>query len=281
MECRKMANTLQSIGVNRGSHVAILSKNCAHWIMADIAIMMAGCVSIPIYPSLSAASIKPILEHSDAKAIFIGKLDDYDQQKAGIPENVIAIGVEAYNIHTALTWENSINSTEPIKELYDWKQDDILTIIYTSGTTGNPKGVMHAVSAVDIVLQIVTVELKLLTRVHLFSYLPLSHIAERLAVEMNGIYNGCTISFAESLASFAENLADTQPHCFVGVPRIWAKFREGVLKKIPQKKLNLLLKIPFLNTVIKKSIRKKLGLARASTILCGAAPIGVESVTLV
>jgi long-chain acyl-CoA synthetase len=276
VECRKMAQALQLVGLPQGSHVVILSKNCAHWIMADIAIMMAGYVSVPIYPSLSAASIKPILEHSDAKAIIVGKLDDYSGQKAGIPENIITISVEAYGIQEELTWEKTINSLEPVKELYNWKEDDTLTIIYTSGTTGHPKGVMHAVSAVDAVLQIVTLELKLFTRLQLFSYLPLSHIAERLAVEMNGLYNGGTISFAETLASFAKNLADTQPDCFVGVPRIWAKFREGVLKKMPQKKLSIFLSIPLLNNVVKKSIRKKLGLSKASTILCGAAPIGVD-----
>jgi long-chain acyl-CoA synthetase len=86
IECRKMAHALQIIGLPQGSHVAILSKNCAHWIMADIAIMMAGYVSVPIYPSLSSASIKPILEHSDAKAIIVGKLDDYLEQKEGIPK---------------------------------------------------------------------------------------------------------------------------------------------------------------------------------------------------
>ena len=275
-ECRKIAHELQANGLLRGSHVAILSKNCAHWMMADIAIMMAGCVSIPIYPTLSAAAIKPILEHSDAKAIIIGKLDDYEHQKEGIPEHIISISVEAYGVQTAITWENSISKQTPIKEIYQWQQEDVLTIIYTSGTTGHPKGVMHIVSAVDAVLQVVIAEMKMPLHFQLFSYLPLSHIAERLGVEMNAIYNGGTISFAESLDSFAKNLADTQPHFFVGVPRIWAKFREGVLKKMPQKKLNLLLQIPLLNLVVKKSIRKKLGLSRASTILCGAAPIGVD-----
>lgn len=276
LECRKMANSLQSLGLARGSHVAILSKNCAHWIMADLAIMMAGCVSVPIYPSLSAAAIRPILKHSDTQVIFIGKLDDYDQQKAGIPDHIIRISVTAYDIDEAFTWEKSVHDFEPVKEMNVWSPEDILTIIYTSGTTGNPKGVMHAASAVDGVLKVVTNELKLGSQMQLFSYLPLSHIAERLAVEMVGLYNGCTISFAESLASFAKNLFETQPQLFVGVPRIWAKFREGVLKKMPQKKLNFFLSIPILNKVVKKSIQKKLGLSRASTILCGAAPIGVD-----
>jgi long-chain acyl-CoA synthetase len=70
-ECRRMAHALQQLHLAPGSHIAVLSKNCAHWIMADMAIMMAGCISVPIYPTLSATAIQPILEHSDSKAIFI------------------------------------------------------------------------------------------------------------------------------------------------------------------------------------------------------------------
>lgn len=275
-ECRKMAAALQLLGLPEGSHIAILSKNCVHWIMADLAIMMAGYVSVPVYPSLNADSIRPILLHSDTKVIIVGKLDDYKNQQAGIPANIITISVAAYGITGEFTWEGLLHTTEPIKKLFNWKPHDILTIIYTSGTTGNAKGVMHAVSAVDAVVQVVVAELKLATRFHLFSYLPLSHVAERLAVEMNGLYNGCTISFSESLQTFGANLVATQPHCFVGVPHIWARFRENILKKIPQKRLNLLLKIPIINTAVKNGLRKKMGLARATTIISGAAPISVE-----
>jgi long-chain acyl-CoA synthetase len=93
---------------------------------------------------------------------------------------------------------------------------------------------------------------------------------------MNGIYSGAVISFAESIDTFAVNVAEIQPHLFFAVPRLWGKFREGILSKIPQSKLNVLLAIPFLNTVIKKGIKKKLGLSRASHIYSAAAPISVS-----
>jgi len=276
IECRKMANVFHTAGLFAGSHIAILSKNCAHWIMADIAIMMAGCISVPIYPSLSAASIKPILLQSDTKAIIIGKLDNYDEQKNGLPAGILPIGISLYGINENLTWEKSMESVAPIKNVFNWQSDDVMTIIYTSGTTGQPKGVMHTVSGIDAVLKMVIDQMKFTLHFDLFSYLPLSHIAERLAVEMNGIYNGCTISFAESISSFADNLAATQPHFFLAVPHIWSKFRQNILKKIPQKKLNVLLAIPIVNSLVKKSIKKKLGLLRATTILSGAAPISIE-----
>ena len=151
-----------------------------------------------------------------------------------------------------------------------------MTIIYTSGTTGRPKGVMHTAGNFDTVLQVAIKDLKLPFRPVMFSYLPLSHVAERMGIEFNGIYNGATISFAESIENFAKNVEEVQPHVFFAVPRLWGKFREGILKKIPQSKLNILLAIPGVNTFIKKSIRKKLGLSRASHIYSAAAPISVS-----
>lgn len=275
-ECRRIAAALRAMGVPPKSHIAILSKNCAHWVMADIAIMMAGCVSVPVYPSLSAHAIQPIIEHSDAVAIFIGKLDDYEEQKNGLPANIIKISFDTYGINETNSWEKLIATHEPLTELPKWDYEQVFTIIYTSGTTGQPKGVMHTFKSVDSALQEVLKFLNIKKNGDLFSYLPLSHIAERWAAEMNGLYQGSSISFAESLESFADNLRETQPHSFLAVPRIWAKFREGILKKIPQKKLDLLLSLPIINSLLKKSIRKKLGLTRALNILSGAAPLSAE-----
>ena len=275
-ECRRMATAIKSLNLPERSHIAILSKNCAHWMMADIAIMMAGCVSIPIYPTLTAASIQPILEHSDAKAIFIGKLDDFASQEAGIPANLTRIAFDAYGRKEQHNWSELITQSTPLQEVYNWSREEILTIIYTSGTTGKPKGVIHTAGNFDTVMHAAIKELRLVKRTFLLSYLPLSHIAERIGVEMNGIYNASVISFAESIDTFAKNVAEVQPHIFFAVPRLWGKFREAVLKKIPQKKLNLLLSIPIISGIIKKSIQKKLGLSRATHIYSASAPIAVE-----
>lgn len=275
-ESRRIAAAIRQSGLLPGSHIAILSKNCAHWIMADIAIMMAGCISVPIYPTLSASAILPILEHSDSKAIFIGKLDDFKSQEEGIPQHLVRIAFDAYGLKQTNDWSEMVASVNPLETLHQWQPDDLMTIIYTSGTTGTPKGVMHTVGNFDSVLQVAIKELQLPKRPALFSYLPISHIAERVGIELNGIYSGATISFAESIETFAKNVAEIQPHLFFAVPRLWGKFREGILKKIPQKKLTVLLAIPFVNTIIRKSIRKKLGLSRASHIYSAAAPISVD-----
>lgn len=275
-ECRKIAAGLKHLGLQPGDHIAILSKNCAHWILSDIAIMMAGCVSIPIYPTLTSHTIRTILEHSDAKAIFVGKLDDYPEQARGIPAALKRISFSTYGIAETYTWEQLLEKHSADGAVYPWKPEELLTIIYTSGTTGNAKGVMHKAGTFGLVIDRVSDFIKIPYQPSMFSYLPLSHVAERLAVEMNVLFNCGTASFAESLDTFAENLASVQPDAFFAVPRIWAKFQEGILKKLPQSRLNLLLKIPVIRTIIKRSIRKKLGLSNAEILLSAAAPISLD-----
>lgn len=275
-EIRKIASGLRNLNLPSRSNVALLSKNCAHWIMADLAIMMAGHISVPLYATLTAPSIQQILEHSGAKAIIVGKLDNYKAQQSGIPGGVIRIGMETYGVNETYSWEKMAASEKPLSEVATWDRDELLTIMYTSGTTGKPKGVMHSAGNFDAVLRAAKKDLGFKDRPRLFSYLPMSHIAERMGIEMVGIYDGGFFSFAESLESFPANLADTQPDLFFAVPRIWAKFREKISEKLPPKKLDRLLSIPIINNVIRKSIKKKLGLSKATHIYSGAAPISIE-----
>jgi long-chain acyl-CoA synthetase len=275
VEMRKIASGLVALNLPPQSHVAILSKNCAHWMMADLAIWMAGHISIPIYPTLSANSIKHILEHSETKAIFVGKLDDYDQQRPGIPAQLPKISFDDYGIQDGATWTEWISKYAPLPNIVRRIADELCTIKYTSGTTGRPKGVMITFGAFHRITPYALKRFKLKPQGQIFfSYLPLSHIAERMLVEMGALYLGAEVHFSESLEKFPDNLMYSQPTVFLAVPRIWAKFREKIEMKMP--KLDLLLKIPVVSTIVKKAIRKKLGLAKASWIIAGAAPISVD-----
>jgi long-chain acyl-CoA synthetase len=271
-----MASHLQSLDLPPATKIALLSKNCAHWIMADLAIIMTGHVSVPIYPTVSSEVIRQIVEHSESKVIFVGKLDDYENQRAGIPDHVQKIAFSTYGTRAALTWEDLITKQPRLEKVTTRASKDLLTIMYTSGTTGKPKGVMHSNFAFDSATKEACNVLGITNHPILFSYLPMSHIAERMATEMMGVYKGATISFAESLDSFAKNLSDTQPTQFLAVPRIWAKFKEKILQKMPQKKLDRLLSIPVISGIVKRSIRKKLGLSRAKIIVSGAAPLAID-----
>jgi long-chain acyl-CoA synthetase len=277
-EARKLATALIALNLPKDSTVAILSKNCAHWFITDLALMMASLISVPVYPTLSAASIKPILEHSDAKAIFIGKLDQYEQQRGGIPQGVTKISFPDYGPKDGIAWDDFTRDAQPLQQNVQHTSDALATIMYSSGTTGTPKGVMLTHGALGYVGDIVRKNLKVTQRDTFFSYLPLSHIAERALLQMVVPAAGACVSFSESLDKFAANLEEVQPTILGGVPRIWSKFQEGVLKKIPQKKLDTLLSIPIVSSIVKRSIRKKLGMSKLRVAVSGAAPTPVSMI---
>jgi long-subunit acyl-CoA synthetase (AMP-forming) len=276
LQVRKMATFLKNQDLEPNSKIAILSKNCAHWIMTDLAIMMAGHVSVPLYPNLKADSIAQILDHSQTKLVFVGKLDDFESMKGGIPSDMACITYPHYSVEGYPVWDDLIKDVEPIKEDVIRNPSDLATIIYTSGTTGMPKGVMHKFYNFSFATSNAVPLLDLKEEARFFSYLPLCHIAERLLVQMGSLYSGGMVSFAESLDTFAKNLSDTKPTVFLGVPRIWTKFQQGILTKLPQKKLNILLAIPGISSLIKKKIKAGLGLQNATNVFTGAAPIPVS-----
>ena len=270
LEVRKMAAYIKSLNLEKKSKIAILSKNCAHWIMSDLAIMMSGHISVPLYPNLSAKILNKILIHSETKMMFVGKLDDFEKMKSGIPSDVNCITYPFYS-QDYPKWNDLIRDVSPLQENVIRDDNELATIIYTSGTTGDPKGVMHKFYNFSFATTNAVNALPLKDE-SFFSYLPLSHIAERLLIEMGSIYCGGKVSFAESLDTFAQNLSYSQPSVFLGVPRIWTKFQQGILAKLPQKKLNILLSIPIISSLIKKKIQKGLGLSKARNVFTGAAP---------
>lgn len=276
LEIRKLAAALKGCGLKNGSHIAILSKNCAHWIMADLAIMMAGHVSVPLYPNLTAGTIHQILEHSDASMVFVGKLDGWEQMKEGIPSTVQMISFPFYGPEAGIKWDNFLAGHAPLEDNIIRKDDELATIIYTSGSTGLPKGVMHKIGNYGFTATNAVDYIGLRPSERFFSYLPLAHIAERFFVEQGALYSGGQIAFAETLDSFLDNLREARPTLFLGVPRIWKKFQEGILSKLSQQRLQLFLRIPILSSFIKNKIRKGFGFDETRIMYTGASPIPEE-----
>lgn len=138
-ESKKMAAHIESLDLPVPSQIAIMSKNCAWWLMADLAIMMTGHVGVPIYPTLTAETTKYTLEHSEAKLLFVGKLDEHPwaEMKNGIPDGMKVISFPLCPKGLSYdTWEDSIKGKEEIKEVKKRTPEEMATIIYTSGSTG-------------------------------------------------------------------------------------------------------------------------------------------------
>jgi long-chain acyl-CoA synthetase len=272
-EIRKMAAVLEQKGLKKGDKVAILSKNCAFWVMADLAILMAGCVPVPLYPNSTPQSLNQILVHSDSQLIFIGKLDNPGLLQQAVPAGMPQISFPFYPITGTEIWTELTSKQEPLQGKPLINKEDLACIIYTSGTTGMPKGVVHKFESMSFAVDAFLQTNPTLRKEIFFSYLPLCHVAEKMLVECGTIFTGSSMYFVESMDSFTKNLQHTKPTVFLAVPRIWEKMREEILKKMPQAKLDRILRIPLISTLFKRILRKKLGFSRANFIFTGASPI--------
>jgi long-subunit acyl-CoA synthetase (AMP-forming) len=272
-QARCAAHWLRARELPQGSHIALISKNCAHWIIADLAIWMAGHVSVPLYPNLTAESVAQVLEHSEAALAFIGKLDDWPGMSVGIRPDLPTISLPLCPVGTFdFSWAD-LQRSSPIQDDPKPAADQLATIIYTSGTTGQPKGVMHSFGTLGFATTHGTRLFSLNESDRLLSYLPLCHVAERMFVELAAIYTGQTVFFAESLDTFLTDLQRARPTALFGVPRIWTKFQMGVYGKIPAKRLDFLLGLPFIGKRVGHKVLAGLGLDALRIALSGAAPV--------
>ena len=280
IEARKICSYIKSFNFPKNSKIAIISKNCAHWIITDLAIMMSGNISVPIYANVNGKTAKYILEHSESKMLFIGKLEesDWNQIENHIPNEIVKVDFGQYDLKCDFTkWDEIISKHDPIDKIHNINLDDIITIIYTSGTTGNPKGVVLNYKAAATATKNLHLLFPLNENDRFISYLPLSHIAERALVEHGGILSGGKIFFVESLDTFVNNLKDCKPTIFFGVPRIYTKFMTKILSIFPQSAINFIMGIPLLNNIFSFVIRKSLGLNKSRICITGAASIPIST----
>jgi len=272
-QVRRMAAHLKSLELEPGSHIALISKNCAHFIFSDLAIWMAGHVSVALYPTLNAGTIDYILDHSESKLLFVGKLDGWEEIQKGIPAGMPCISLPLAPPNDYESWDSITARTEPLQGNPARNAEEAAIIVYTSGSTGRPKGVMHSFGAIAASVDGAERIFHPTTKDRMLSYLPLAHVFERYFVELQGFRSGMELFFAESLDTFVADLNRAQPTIFLSVPRLWLKFQLGVFHKLPPEKLKRLLRIPLLNRVIKKKVLTGLGLQHVRLAASGSAPI--------
>ncbi|AQA17207.1 AMP-binding protein [Halioglobus japonicus] len=268
---RRIAAFLRDKNYPAGSRIGIWSSNSMDWPICDLAIMLAGHISVPIYPGQDIGSANYIFNHSAVKLVFCGDFDQHARVTEALPEGVETVAMLGCKFAADTSLDEVIASYEPYLESPVPNGEDVFTIIYTSGTTGNPKGVMHMHQTPGHVVPGLVISFRMNeTPNEFFSFLPMSHAAERIIVEMTSLYSNASISFSESLDTFGDEVRSVQPTFFFAVPRLWVKFKAGIDAKIPPEAQ------AGLNDEQKAGIAQALGLSRARCIITGSAPCPVD-----
>ena len=232
---------LNTLGVQKGDRIAILSENRPEWAISDFGILKAGAVNVPMFSTLTAAQVAYILNDSGAKIICVSTKDQL--------EKVIAIRDEVPSLERIIIYNeiedevpedvsqfvdvcNQGKETDSPVENGTIDEDEIATIIYTSGTTGNPKGVMltHAnflsnFKACKSLIDVGETDV-------LLSFLPLSHVFERLGGHYVPLFSGAKIAYAESTFTVAQNMQEVSPTVMLSVPRLYETMHDRVLRAV-------------------------------------------------
>src|SRR6202171_3102510 len=244
---RFFSHGLRALGVKPGDRVAILSENRPEWAMADFAILAAGAVSVPVYPTLLGWQIEYILNDAGAVAVICSteeQLQKIEGVRSHVPrvQTLTVCAPPAAGLpHGVLRFQDLVESGRKDEEvngrarfdelLASRTPADLATLVYTSGTTGNPKGAMlthgNITSNILAVCSVLPVDTGSVT----LSILPLSAILER-AADYAYFYRGCTIAYAESVVKVGENLQEIRPQIFAAVPRLFEKMRAKMMDTI-------------------------------------------------
>ena len=255
---RDLSLGLRALGVGPGDRVAIISESRPEWLLTDLALLVYGAVSVPVYPTLSAAQARFILADSGARIAFVSSQEQLEKVQR-IRHELPAI--EAIVVFDELTSPSpsvlpfaSVIERGHAQLLEQWgvgrtfrddarkvKPSDLAAIIYTSGTTGEPKGAMLTHGNLASNLLAAQTILRLDDEEVALSFLPLSHAFERMLAYV-GLFNGVTIVFAESLETVARDILTVRPTLMTGVPRVYEKFEARIRQKgdsLPQPRRTL------------------------------------------
>jgi len=234
---------LNTLGFEKGDKLCLLSENRPEWVMTDFATLCAGGLTVPIYTTLVAEQIEYIIQDSDAQVVVVsnaeqwGKIEAIRDRLAKVRHFVVMDGAAPSGAMTlADLMDKGKAAAGRNPGLFDElvgrvRPDDEASLIYTSGTTGLPKGVIlthtNFLSNVKTVREII----EFTERDVCLSFLPLSHVLERM-VTFTYFYAGCTVGYAESIETVAQNLVEVRPHIMVSVPRVFEKIYAKIMDQV-------------------------------------------------
>ena len=255
-----------------GQSMALLSKNRAHWVLADLAIIASGNISVPLFTTHTATTAEYILGFTETKVLFLGETSNWDAVKAVLPKDVLIITLPGVNCDIDhITWDSLVTAGSGDHPAHKASASDLISLVFTSGTTGMPKGVIQTHESNLIPVRRGTEAFASREDSRFFSYLPLSHIAERQIVEYGSMVACGEIWFNESLETLLRDLPACKPNIFFGPPRVWEQLQQAVLGKVGgQEALDTLLEQDAEG--ISTMVLGGLGLTEVDYCLTAAAP---------
>jgi long-chain acyl-CoA synthetase len=311
---RNVAGALLSWGIEPDQGVAVLGDNRPEWVMADLGIQMAGGVTAAIYATNAPDGVQYVIEHSDSRAIVVENAEQLDkvlEVRGTCPtlERIVVMdmkGLAHFRDPMVMSFDAMLedgakwNAANPGKleaRLTQRKGEDAAMFIYTSGTTGRPKGAVLTHRNLIFTASSFGQANPLYETDEALSFLPLSHIVERLLSVVQAAYYGYTVNFVENPETVLENLREVRPTIFFAVPRVWEKMmsgievrmtradtlkrvayrwaaqqgREGAIARLSGQSASLAANLAYLTVL--RSLKQKLGLDRVRYVLSGAAPI--------
>ncbi|MEQ1877797.1 MAG: AMP-binding protein, partial [Bdellovibrionia bacterium] len=310
----RLASAFQRAGLKPGDRVAIFSENMPEWAITDFACQTARLVSVPLYPTQTDAQVQYILDHAGVKiAVVRGGARIHKVLALPGIEKVIEIedgSGSSFKNPKVTSFEDflttgSVEITKFAKDAATLNLSELSTIVYTSGTTANPKGVMLSHGNTFAQSSMVGVRSTRTKNDVILSYLPLSHITERVNLFRQAI-SGYAIYFTQSIDNVAADLKEVRPTSFVAVPRVWEKFQEAIQAKLraaPAGKQRIFAKtqdagakhfelrrnghkVPFLlnlrvkilQRLVGRKLKAALGFDRTHHYVSGAAPLSIETI---
>ncbi|MBU6454819.1 MAG: long-chain fatty acid--CoA ligase [Cyanobacteria bacterium REEB67] len=239
---------LAKLGVKKGEHLSILSQPCPKWTWSDLAILSLGAVTVPVYPTLTPAEVEYLVKHSDSVGIFCENETQLNKilERPTLPEKlrfaVLFNGAPPVTDRLkVISWDDLLKDGEVYVPLHQEqltadrravRASDLASIVYTSGTTGVPKGVMITHGNIYKVCEAVIERQPVKEHDLSLSFLPLSHVYERIGGQFLAIFAGMPTAFAESIETVPKNMVEVRPTIVNGVPRFYEKAYQRIITEV-------------------------------------------------